>query len=351
MAFKKATKKQSRLRAGVSGPAGSGKTLTSIKIARGLCGDEGRIAVIDTEKGSACKYGGKFDFDVSEISDYSVTSMISEIQEAARAGYDVLIVDSLTHTWQWVKAEVDDYARKRCKGNTYMAWKHGTPLWDGVIQAILDYPGHVLVTMRSKMDYVLEEYEVGGYKKTRPVKVGLAPEARNGTEYEWDVQIDMTHDHLATVSKDRTGTIDGEVFDKPGREVGEKLAAWLNDGEESAEDKQRRAYKEIKESIQLADTVAEIKEVFDAARQEGFPKSWMAAIVKLATERKNELAPDPEQLTKEMTTRLNQAKSVAELEALYEHIENNESAYNGGAEGLVVLYNQLYAQFETAPEG
>ena len=54
--FRKAERKKAKLRLGIVGPAGSGKTYSSLLIAAGL---GGRIALIDTENGSGDLYAGR----------------------------------------------------------------------------------------------------------------------------------------------------------------------------------------------------------------------------------------------------------------------------------------------------
>ena len=94
--FEKATRKKSRLRLALCGAAGSGKTYTALTIAKEL-GE--RVAVLDTERGSASKYAGRFSFDVVELSDYHPRHYVAVIEAAEAGGYDVLVIDSLTHAW------------------------------------------------------------------------------------------------------------------------------------------------------------------------------------------------------------------------------------------------------------
>lgn len=222
--FRKATKKQAKLRAAVFGPAGAGKTFTSLRIAKGL---GGTVAFIDTERGSASKYADRFEFDVLELADRTIGGYVEAIRAAGEAGYAVLIIDSLSHGWQQLVEEVERIAKARYKGNTWSAWSEGTPMQRQLVDAILSYPGHVLATMRSKTAW--ETAEVNGRKQ--PVRVGLAPEGGKGIEYEFDVLLELTTEHVANVLKDRTGKWQDKLVDKPGEDFGRELAAWLGDGE------------------------------------------------------------------------------------------------------------------------
>ena len=226
--FKKATKAQAKLRAAIFGPSGAGKTFTSLRVATGLAGDGGRIAVIDTERGSASKYADRFAFDVLELDDQSIDGYVAAIREAGAAGYPVLVIDSLSHGWQTLLEEVEKLAKAKYRGNTWSAWSEGTPLQRRLVQAILSYPGHVLGTMRSKTEWTTVD---DGRGKKSPQRVGLAPEQGKGVEYEFDLLVEISTEHIANVIKDRTGKYQDKLIDKPGEDFGRELAAWLADGD------------------------------------------------------------------------------------------------------------------------
>lgn len=229
--FAPATKKKSRARVALVGPSGSGKTYTSLGFARVLAGADGRIAVIDTERGSASKYAGSVaDFDVLDLEKHDPREYVQAIRDAAREGYEVLVIDSLSHAWngRGGALELVDQAASRSKaGNSYTAWRDVTPMHNALIDAILTYPGHVIATMRAKTEYVLEEGPGG---KKVPRKIGLAPVQRDGMEYEFDVVADIDHDHTFVVTKTRCAALDGLVVRHPGPEVAERIRAWLDDG-------------------------------------------------------------------------------------------------------------------------
>lgn len=225
MAFKKATKAQANLHAAIFGPSGAGKTFTSLRVATGLAGGS-PIAVIDTERGSASKYADRFSFDVLELEDQSIDGYVAAISEAAKGGYKVLVIDSLSHGWQTLLEEVEKLAKAKYRGNTWSAWSEGTPHQRRLVQAILNYPGHVIATMRSKTEWTT----VDNNGKKTPQRVGLAPEQGKGVEYEFDLLVEISTEHIANVIKDRTGKFQDKLLDKPGEEFGKQLAAWLADG-------------------------------------------------------------------------------------------------------------------------
>jgi hypothetical protein len=224
--FKKATKSQAKARVAVFGPSGAGKTFSCLRIASGLASG-GRVAVIDTERGSASKYSDRFAFDVLELEDQSIEGYVEAIKLAAREGYDVLIIDSLSHAWQTLLEEVEKLAKAKYRGNTWSAWSEGTPLQRKLVGAILAFPGHVLATMRSKTEWTTVD---DGRGKKSPQRVGLAPEQGKGVEYEFDLLVEISTEHIANVIKDRSGKFQDKLIEKPGEEFGKDLAAWLSDG-------------------------------------------------------------------------------------------------------------------------
>jgi hypothetical protein len=230
--FQKATKKQARLRMALIGPSGSGKTYTSLRIASRL---GKKIAVIDTEKGSASKYSDQFGFDVLELETFGPQRYIDAIKAAGDAGYEVLVIDSLSHAWNGKGGalELVDQATARSKsGNSYTAWRDVTPLHNDLIDAILRAKCHVIATMRVKTEYVIEKDEKTG--KSTPRKVGLAPVQRDGMEYEFDVVGDMDNAQLV-ITKTRCPAIAKAVVNEPGSEFADTLKAWLTDGVEAPE--------------------------------------------------------------------------------------------------------------------
>lgn len=226
--FKKATKKSARLRMALAGPSGSGKTFTALAIGTKL-GD--KVALLDTEHGSASKYADIFAFDAAEMkAPFHPDRYIKTIQAAGEAGYDVLIIDSLSHAWSGsggLLEEVDKVAARMNSRNSFAAWKDVTPIQNRLIEAMLAAPMHLIVTMRSKQEYVIEEDERG--RKT-PRKIGMAPVQRDGVEYEFDVFAEMDLSNRMMVTKSRCVELAGAVITRPGEEVALQLKEWLNAG-------------------------------------------------------------------------------------------------------------------------
>lgn len=229
--FRKATRKQTKLRLALLGPTGSGKTYTALRLAKGL---GGRVAFIDTERGSARKYAGEvLDFDVLELETFSPLTYVEAIKSAEAEGYDVLVIDSLSHAWMGKEGaleQVDKIGKRKGQGDgggNFGAWREVTPMHQALLDAILGARMHVIATMRVKMEYVLEE-DSRGKKSVR--KVGLQPVQRDSVEYEFDVIADLDQEHNLVVSKTRCRALDGLVEKQAGEGVAAKLLAWLDDG-------------------------------------------------------------------------------------------------------------------------
>lgn len=246
--FKKATKKKCKLRLAICAPSGSGKTYGALSIATGL---GGRIAVIDTEHGSAELYSDLFDYDVCAIeAPFSPDKYIEAIREAEHAGYDTIIIDSLSHAWSGTGGILDmqENAIKHTKGNSYTAWREVTPKHNALVDAMLMSKCHIIATMRSKTAYEMNTDSRG---KSVPVKVGLAPVQRDGIDYEFTVVFDISvEDHICKVSKDRTNLFDGQLF-KITTETGTKLSEWLNQGESYDIEQDLEKLKEAKSEHEL----------------------------------------------------------------------------------------------------
>jgi hypothetical protein len=199
--FKKAERKNAKLRLAIAGPTGSGKTFTALLLAKGI---GGRIAVADTENSSAELYDDLVEFEHANIQPpYTPEKFISVIKAAENAGFDTLILDSITHEWSGVGGcleMVDKLSSTTFKGNSWGAWSQVTPQHRKFIDAMLQSSINIIVTMRSKMETI--QTNDNGKKKVE--KIGMKAEQRDGIEYEFSTVLDLTHDNIAVATKDRT---------------------------------------------------------------------------------------------------------------------------------------------------
>lgn len=227
--FKKAERKNAKLRLAIAGPTGSGKTFTALLLAKGI---GGRIAVADTENSSAELYDDLVEFDHANIQPpYTPEKFISVIKAAEEAGFDTLILDSITHEWSGVGGcleMVDKLSSTTFKGNSWGAWSQVTPQHRKFIDAMLQSSINIIVTMRSKMETI----QTNDNGKKRVEKVGMKAEQRDGIEYEFSTVLDLTHDNIAVATKDRS-----RLFLEP-RQLNESdgvlLKQWLLSGSANA---------------------------------------------------------------------------------------------------------------------
>jgi hypothetical protein len=224
-AFRPASKAGRKARLSIQGMSGSGKTWTGLSIAHGLSRGE-KFAVIDTEKGAASLYAGHrgIQFDSCPMDRYDPRDLIRVLDSAAQAGYPTVFVDSLSHFWKGTDGTLDqvEKASSRYGGNKFAGWKDGTPLQNDMVAAILSFPGHVVCSMRSYTEWVLN----GG----KPERVGTRPEQRKGIEYEFDIAVAMDLDNRLEVLKSRCPALHRKVIETPNgaRDIAGPLLAWLD---------------------------------------------------------------------------------------------------------------------------
>jgi len=226
--FKTAQRTQAKLRLAIDGPSGSGKTYSALLIAKGLAGgDLTKVALIDTERGSGSLYADLGPYAILDFGPpYTVKRFVTAHDAAVEEGFTVIVFDSLTHFWSGeggILDAVDKFSKASTSGNSFAAWKQGTPLQKQLFDTMLASPVHVVATIRSKTEWVLEENEKG---KKVPRKVGLAPDQRKDIDYEFTLVLDLSRDHIAQASKDRTGLFDDRL-EVPSEAMGTELAAWL----------------------------------------------------------------------------------------------------------------------------
>ncbi len=213
--FKKATKSNLKIRLALSGASGAGKTFSALSIAEHL-GD--KIALIDTERGSASKYADLFDFDTCELTNHHPAKYIEAIRSAEELGYEIIIIDSLTHAW---------FSELELSGGRFDGWAKVRPLERKLIDAMIGSRCHIIATMRSKTEWLIEENQKGGKSSYSPKKVGTSPIQASGIEFEFDVAGELDYTHILTISKSRCPAITDKTFLNPGKELAEELKGWL----------------------------------------------------------------------------------------------------------------------------
>lgn len=228
--FEDAARPSTKARIALNGPSGAGKTYSALSIATGMGSN---IGVIDTERGSAANYAGLFTFKHLRMPNTRPQTLIQALAVAAQRGIDVVIIDSMTHFWSGkggILDQVDSTTSSSQSRNAFTTgWKKVKPVEQEMWEAILSFPGHVIVTIRVKTAYEIQETSTG---KKEPVKIGLKPDQREGADYEFDLVGDLNLQHVMRVSKSRyPGTIDvNDEVASPDTELGQAIVAWLDEG-------------------------------------------------------------------------------------------------------------------------
>lgn len=232
MQLQKATRKKSKLRLNISGPSGSGKTYSALLMAKGLVKNWTKIAVIDTENGSASLYEHLGAFNTIDLQPpFTPERYIQAIDACLQGGMELIIIDSSSHEWNGPGGCIDineHLAQTKFKGNTWSAWSQTTPRHDAFVNKVLQAPVHMITCTRSKMETVMTDD-----KKVK--KLGMKDQQREGWEYELTVSLNIDRDtHTAIASKDRTEMFEGKDPFIITEKTGEMIALWCDSGVDTA---------------------------------------------------------------------------------------------------------------------
>lgn len=285
--FVKAERKKSKLRLCLTGVSGSGKTYSSLKLAKGM---GGKIAFIDTESGSAQLYSNIAEFDVLELSaPYSPSRYIEAITKAEEANYNILIIDSLSHAWAaegGVLDIVDKLSQASNSKNSFMSWNKGTKEQNSLVDAILTSSLHIICCLRSKTAYEL--VDTGNGRKA-PKKFGLAPVQRENLEYEFSAVLDISRDsHLASVSKNRTTLFKDETPFVITEKTGKDFIKWLDQGIEPTKPLEF-AMDKASDLINNCSDVESLEKIFRDVRNKTTTKDEQQNIITLCAARKEKI--------------------------------------------------------------
>lgn len=225
MQLRKATRQKAKIRLGLSAVSGGGKTYSAILIAKGLCGDLTKVAVIDTENNSADLYAHLGDYNVLPLAPpYAPERYIDAIKACESSGMEVIIIDSITHEWDGKGGCLEI---QESLGGKYQDWAKVTPRHQAFIEAIVSSKCHIITTVRRKQDYEMSKDSNG---KVKVEKAGLKEVTREGFEYELTANLELDTRHNATASKDRTGLFMGKPSFTPSEETGKMIAEWCESG-------------------------------------------------------------------------------------------------------------------------
>lgn len=281
MGFQKAKREQIWLKVLLAGPSGSGKTYSALRLAKGIANAaNGKYAAIDTENGRIRYYANEFDFDDLQLeAPYTPEKYIEAIDDAVDAGYKVLIIDSITHEWDYC-IDIHD----KMPGNSYTNWAKVTPRHDAFMEKVLQSPIHIISTVRGKDTYVLEEKN----GKQVPKKVGMGYKQRDNTEYNYTLTFNIAQDtHIAEALKDNTHMFEGK-YDMLTERDGKALYDWANTGDipvqksksNTAEPIVTGNENEAEFSTPLEKAISEINELAKELAGSGVTKAKISGAVK-----------------------------------------------------------------------
>jgi len=260
MLLRKAERRKAKIKMAIQAPSGAGKTFSSLLLAKGLVNNDlSKVVVVDTENGSADLYAHLGNYNVINLTaPFTPEKYIEAIELCEKEKMEVIILDSISHSWDYL---IDFHSK--LAGNSFTNWNKVTPRQNAFINKILQAKAHIIATMRTKQDYVLNQKN----GKFIPEKVGLKAVQRNDLDYEFTLVFDIDIKHFATASKDRTGLF----MEKPSfiinENTGKEILQWCNSGitlndaiNEIRQSKNIEQLKELYEKYQYWKT--ELKDIF-----------------------------------------------------------------------------------------
>ena len=250
MKLQKAERHQVKLRIGLSGPSGFGKTYSALLLAYGITNDWNKIAIIDTENKSASLYSHLGDFNVLSLEEpYSPERYLKAIKLCEESDVEIIIIDSISQEWQGKGGCLEIHEQL---GGRFNDWARVTPRHNAFIDAIVQSKCHIITTTRRKVDYSLDQDSNG---KTKVMKLGMKEITREGFEYELTVNFELLNDkHLVSASKDRSGLFMGKPEFIINSSTGKKLINWCNQG---------ISVDKVKEQINNCETLEALKQIYN----------------------------------------------------------------------------------------
>ncbi len=263
MEFEKAKRSKCKIKVSIAGASGSGKTYSAICLAKGMVKNLNKVAVIDTENGSSHLYSHLGEFSVLTLSaPYSPEAYIMAINEAVKSGFECVIIDSLSHEWQGAGGIIDIHGQM--EGNSFTNWSKVTPRHNALIQKIVNAPVHIIATLRSKTEYVMQQKN----GKSIPEKMGLKAVQRDDTEYEFTVAFELNKFHVATISKDRTNLFKQETELNLSEDLGKRITDWCDMDEVRSNSDIKKSLLACKDLDELAELVQVNPNYSDLLREE-----------------------------------------------------------------------------------
>lgn len=309
--FRPAVREQTALLIAFAGPSGGGKTLSALRLARGLVGPNGKIAGIDTEARRMLHYAGEHKFDHAELMPpFSPAQYIEAIKagEALVGNEGAVIIDSMSHEHEGEGGLLDMQlaALDRMAGEDYgkrerlsaSAWREPKLQHKRMMNRLLQLRCHVIFCLRAEEKIKFVKGEDG---KTRIVPMGWQPICEKRFMYEMTASF-MLLDALPGVpqpiklqDQHKAAFPQGQLVSE---ESGAALAAWARGGKVAEPPPQQRDWSKfgttMTERVNAIEDVARLDSLIahNAAHLEGY-KEWSADkwsdLMALVAARKTEL--------------------------------------------------------------
>ena len=239
--FRPAVREKVGLLIGLAGPSGSGKTFSAMRLATGIVGKDKKFAVIDTEARRSLHYADMFKFDICDLHPpFRPSAYADAIQAADKAGYDVIVVDSMSHCWaseggvldrqeeELTRMAGDDWKkREACK---MAAWIRPKGDHKKMVSRLLQVKATVILCFRAEEKVKMEKVD----GKTEIIPIGWQPICEKNLPYELTVSFLLTPDAPGMPKPLKLQEQHKSLFplDKPiNEESGKLVAEWAAGGE------------------------------------------------------------------------------------------------------------------------
>lgn len=259
ISFRPARRSEAKPLVGLYSESGCGKTFSSLMLARGFVGPEGRIAMIETESGRGEAYADPQEYpevapyDVAPIrDDFSPQAYFDAIKAAEAANYDALIIDSASHEWEATGGVLDQAASNQAKGmKGVLVWQQPKIAHQRFFMLPLMQTSIPLVIVNLRARYPMEQVRKGGASEwVRSER--LEPKQSDDILFELLIHGFIDHDHNLHLTRMSNRGMEGVFLDgKPITvETGRRLRAWA---EQRRAEQPERAAKQHKSPSMPAD--------------------------------------------------------------------------------------------------
>lgn len=258
--FRPAVRDQTSLLIGIAGSSGSGKTYSALRLARGLVGENGTIAMIDTEAGRGKHYAPPIDpktgrpgpptekphrtfaFNHGDMKPpFSPDAYFDAIAAADKTGYGAIIVDSMSHEWAGdggcldmhdaeVQKKAGDDLAKRERVNV-LSWAKPKGRHKRFVGRLLQCRAHLILCLRADEKLKVGEATDPRTRKKRIefVAAGWQPICEKHFMYEMTLSMMLTDEApgvpkpIKLQEQHRHAFPDGAQI---GEDAGRALASW-----------------------------------------------------------------------------------------------------------------------------